>query len=200
MQELHGQRVADGLAVGMAVFIEPKTLHIPAKKIGSEQVEAERQSLLQALKDCEAELAAMLTPGITNDGEKEILNTHIEILRDPELQKNLLEAIDHDHWTAAKAVDDIFTASIRFFEGLDNEMFSHRAADYNDISNRLLRKLLGLESGSGVHSHFYQDQPLPGFQASPSGCTCLHSRYLQQYFACRHHIPCFGHSGGKWSP
>ena len=181
MQELHGQRVADGLAVGMAVFIEPKALHIPATKINSEQVEAERQSLLQALRDCEAELGAMLTPGITNDGEKEILNTHIEILRDPELHKNLLEAIDHDHWTAAKAVDEIFTATTRFFEGLDNEMFSHRAADYNDISTRLLRKLLGLESEDfsalGV-------EYIPIFtKISPSQVSKLHRQGVRAFIA-----------------
>ncbi|MCD8480810.1 MAG: hypothetical protein LRZ88_11760 [Candidatus Cloacimonetes bacterium] len=108
MQELSGHRVADGLAVGLARIIEQKSFKIPKHDLGENDIAGDLQRLREATREAEADIRQMLQPSIVNDSEREILSTHIEILNDPELSKNLEEAISKDKRPVARAVHDIF--------------------------------------------------------------------------------------------
>ena len=45
----------------------------------------------------------------------------------------------------AKAIDLAFEKAIIFFQGMENEMFSQRAIDFEDVKKRLLHKVLPQE-------------------------------------------------------
>lgn len=174
MQILCGQKVAEGLAVGLAAYIEHKALRIPSRSITAEEVSEELKRLQASLDQCKEELSQMLVPGITNESEREILATHIEILDDPELKMKVQEAVSEELHSAAQAVHSVFQATVDFFEGLDNEMFRQRAADYQDVGQRVLSKILGkvADSFSALGS---EDIPILT-EVTPSQVSELHRK------------------------
>lgn len=179
MQELHGQKIADGCAMGLATFIEPRKLEIPSHNLSPEETSQELKRLQNAFEVCEAELSQMLSPNLVNASEREILNTHIEILNDPELKKTLHQAIMQDLQPAARAVDNIISATMRFFEDLDNDLFKQRAADYQDLGHKLISQLLGDASDSfaALNSEY-----IPIFsKISPSQVSLLHRKGVRAF-------------------
>ncbi|MCB5266681.1 MAG: phosphoenolpyruvate--protein phosphotransferase [Candidatus Cloacimonetes bacterium] len=177
MQELFGLKVSAGLAVGLAYFVENRSQKIGLEKIPEKEISKELKRLQSALTECKEDLTDLLTTGITNESEREILTTHIDILNDPELIKNIQEAISHDLFSATKAVQDIFRATAAFFENLDSDMFRQRAADYQDVEHRLLSKLLGEEQDI---FHELDSQHIPILtEIKPSQVSMLHRRGIR---------------------
>ena len=181
MQELSGHRVADGLAVGLARIIEQKSFKIPKHDLGENDIAGDLQRLREATREAEADIRQMLQPSIVNDSEREILSTHIEILNDPELSKNLEEAISKDKRPVARAVHDIFSATTAFFESLGNDMFKQRAADYKDVGNRLLAKLL--DDGSDVFAGLSGEHIPILTEISPTQVSALHRIGVRAFVA-----------------
>jgi phosphoenolpyruvate-protein phosphotransferase (PTS system enzyme I) len=181
MQELSGQRVAEGLAVGMARIIEHKSFKIPQHDLADSDVQGELQLLRRALQDGEKELTMMLQPSFVNDQERDILNTHIEIMRDPELIKNLEESISKDKRPAARAVHEIFSATTAFFEGLGNDMFKQRASDYQDVGNRILAKLM--DDGKDVFANLSSEHIPILTEISPTEVSALHRIGIRAFVA-----------------
>jgi len=181
MQELNGTRIAKGLAVGVATYIEDRALKIPSHQIDEKEVTSELNRLHTAIADCVHELKNIMDPGFVNDSERAILNTHIEILNDPELNKNLEEAIAKELSPAPKAVQDLFKATVDFFQSLDNDTFRQRAADYNDVKHRLLGILLG-ENAEVFNNLDSQQIPIFG-EISPSQVSLLHRKGVRAFVA-----------------
>lgn len=146
MQILFGKGVAEGVAVGLARFIEPVILSLPTHSLEASQVETELACMDQALKSVEQDLQLLLEPNLVNQSEREILETHIQILQDPEIYQYLQEAIKEKLFPAAKAVNEVFTYAINVFENIENELFRQRAADYKDVRNKLIGKILNDQS------------------------------------------------------
>lgn len=146
MEILFGKRIADGVAVGLARYIEPTILSVPTHSLLEEEVEADIHALDSAIKAVENELNILLEPNIVNQSEREILDTHIQILQDPELYQYMADAIKEKLFPAAKAVNEVYTYAIKVFENIENELFRQRAADYKDVRNKLISKILNDQS------------------------------------------------------
>ncbi|MDD3536469.1 MAG: phosphoenolpyruvate--protein phosphotransferase [Candidatus Cloacimonetes bacterium] len=146
MQILFGKRIADGVAVGLARFIEPLIISLPTHSLTEDQVEGELNSLDLALKAVEQDLNVLLEPKLVNQNEREILETHVQILQDPELYGYMTDAIKAKLFPAAKAVNEVFTYAINVFENIENELFRQRAADYKDVRDKLIKKILNDQS------------------------------------------------------
>jgi phosphotransferase system enzyme I (PtsI) len=146
MKEHSGNSIAKGLAAGIAVYINQRGMDIPLHSINLDEIQKEKEAYLQACAKSAAEIKEHLGAHSMNKNEMEILSSHLDILADPEIRKNILAKILEEYKNAALAIDEAYGEAIDFFSGMENQMFSQRAADFKDVRNRLLRKILKLES------------------------------------------------------
>jgi phosphotransferase system enzyme I (PtsI) len=73
--------------------------------------------------------------------EIEILETHIEFLLDPQIKADVFEKITRDKKNVVDAVTEIIHQTVQVFKNMNDEYMSARAADVQDIGNRILKNL-----------------------------------------------------------
>jgi phosphoenolpyruvate-protein phosphotransferase (PTS system enzyme I) len=73
--------------------------------------------------------------------EAEIVESHIAILRDPQLVEIVHERIRENHMAAESAVEHVISERSHLLERSGNELLSSRAIDIRDIGMRLRRRL-----------------------------------------------------------
>ena len=139
---LRGIGASGGVGMGQAVCLRTAALDHTSR--GYAGVEDERARLRAAACQVERDTAALAEQmrGRTEGSESAILTGQITMLRDPELELQLDQAIQAGE-TAEAAVDAVFGGYVRLFEGLEDERMRLRAADIQDLQSRLLRALLG---------------------------------------------------------
>lgn len=145
MKELKGNSIAVGLAAGRAVIVDKRLLEIPQHKISKKDLDKETEAYLNAYAESEAEIKEYIALHDLHENEKDIINTHLDILADPDIRENILTLISEKTHNVAKAIHLAFEQAIMFFKSMENEMFAQRANDFEDVRNRLLRKVLKIE-------------------------------------------------------
>ncbi len=75
---------------------------------------------------------------LTNEEEKNIINTQLMMLEDPELLKEIDNYIKENSVNAESAIDKILDVYIAMFEQMPDEYMSQRAVDIKDIKTRVL--------------------------------------------------------------
>ena len=139
---LRGIGASGGVGMGPAVCLRTAALNHTGREYTG--VEDERTRLRAAACQVERDTEALAEQmrGRTEGSEPAILTGQITMLRDPELELQLDQAIQEGE-TAEAAVDAVFGGYVRLFEGLEDERMRLRAADIQDLQSRLLRALLG---------------------------------------------------------
>lgn len=108
----------------------------------------ELQRFGDAVHTVEEELKAVSVDENLDEEIRGIFGAHLEILRDPEMTSSVKTLIQDDHVTAEYAVRSVCDTFIAMFEAIEDEYISARAADIKDISDRIVKSLLGVvESG-----------------------------------------------------
>ena len=77
-----------------------------------------------------------------------IFQAHALILEDPELHEAVRTKIEGQHLNAESALSDAAEMYVELLESLDNEYLRARAADVHDVTDRVLRILLGVAESS----------------------------------------------------
>jgi phosphotransferase system enzyme I (PtsI) len=145
MKELKGNSIAGGLAAGRAVYITRSGLEIPQHHISEQETGSEADCYLNVIAEAEREVEEYLSRLTLNSNEQDIINAHLEIIRDPELKDIVLKLIKKERHNVAKAIHTAFEQTILFFKSMENEVFAQRSIDFEDVRNRLLRKVLKLD-------------------------------------------------------
>lgn len=148
MITLTGSVINPGLSIGKARKISPQTWHIPRLHITQQETDSELKLLQSALVKVDKDIGAYLAKFKGSAADEEILRSHQLILSDPDLYALISNAISQKLESAAQAVQSAFATVVQQFKGLHNDFFAQRAADYQDVANRLLAELLGNESES----------------------------------------------------
>ncbi|MCB5262145.1 MAG: phosphoenolpyruvate--protein phosphotransferase [Candidatus Cloacimonetes bacterium] len=181
MKTLKGTGIAKGLAFGKATYIKGIKYEIPAHSISKEQSAAELAMFHEALGKSRLELQDYLQADHISDSEKEILGTHLEIVNDPDLKEQITQAITQDLHNVAKAINLSFEKAILFFKSMENEMFSQRAIDFEDVRKRILHKVLLQEHDSFAE---LDADSIPIFsEISPSEVSLLRKHNVRAYLA-----------------
>ncbi|HNX38080.1 MAG TPA: phosphoenolpyruvate--protein phosphotransferase [Candidatus Cloacimonadota bacterium] len=147
MIRLTGTTLLPGLFIGTARLISQGIQQIPSRKITAKEVNGEIEALQSALNAIEAEINLQLDNPEINDAESDILQAHLMILRDPELEKDLLFSIETELLSAPAAVQKVFDSVCRQFREMKNDYFAQRVADYKDVAQRVISSLIGVERG-----------------------------------------------------
>ncbi|MBR0599796.1 phosphoenolpyruvate--protein phosphotransferase [Sinanaerobacter chloroacetimidivorans] len=140
---LRGTGVSPGIVFGKVLIIKNEPLIIKKDKI--KNVEIEKSSLLNALENSKEELMKIKEKAMLEMGEEKaaIFDAHLNILQDPELLKNTLTEIETNSINAAYAFQTVAEQFIAIFESMDNEYMKERSADIKDVSDRVVRNILG---------------------------------------------------------
>ena len=140
-----GTGASPGIALGKALLIEHSELVIEKKNINN--IEEEIQKLEDAVKISKEELTKVKEKAFNELGEHEaeIFEAHLLVLEDPELIDSAISKIRDEKVNADYALNEIKEMFVAMFESMDNEYMRERAADIKDVTNRVLRHILGIK-------------------------------------------------------
>src|ERR1700759_2980691 len=144
----HGLRVFAGIAIGRAYLIGRDTLKAPRHHIEADDVDTEVARLYKAIAASDKQLAKIkekLASG--NEGDYHIIPAHQMMLHDEHLVGAAVGYIRDElinaEWALRRAVDDI--AGV--FDRMEDEYLRERRSDVEFVFERVLRSLLGRETG-----------------------------------------------------
>ena len=140
-----GTGASPGIALGKALVVEHKELVIEKRTITD--VDAEIAKLRDAVQVSKVELEKVKEKAAKELGEAEaeIFGAHLLVLEDPELTGAAEAKIADEKVNADYALNEIKEMFVAMFESMDNEYMRERAADIKDVTNRVLRHLLGIK-------------------------------------------------------
>ena len=140
-----GTGASPGIALGKALVIEHSELNIEKKTI--ENVDAEVEKLNAAVEESKKELEQVKERAKVELGEHEaeIFEAHLLVLQDPELIDQTVAKIRDEKVNADFALNEVKEMFVNIFESMDNEYMRERAADIKDVTNRILRHILGIK-------------------------------------------------------
>ena len=140
-----GTGASPGIALGKALVIEHSELVIEKKTI--ENIDKEIQKLESAVKVSKEELTKVKEKALAELGEHEaeIFEAHLLVLEDPELIGSAISKIRDEKVNADYALNEIKEMFVAMFDSMDIEYMRERAADIKDVTNRVLRHILGIK-------------------------------------------------------
>lgn len=170
---LQGVAAAPGQAIGPAHRLVAHALEVPRRSIAPRKVAAEIRRFRQALSAARGEIRELrqrLATGGEDPGDQ-ILASHLMILQDRELQREIVEAIKAERFHAPYVVRRVFQAKAHYLETLPSELFRSRAADIRDVRDRLVGQLLG--RGRSSIAHVPEGSVLIASEIAPSEVASL---------------------------
>lgn len=144
--KINGIGTSKGMAIGTAFIYKKQKLDVALKPI--ESVETELLLYEAALKKSTEQLKQIIEQTKLQIGEKEsqIFEAHLLLLEDEEFYGVARDMISEQGVNATYATEQANRSFKALFQAMDNVYMRERAADMNDLSQRILRNLLGIES------------------------------------------------------
>ncbi len=140
MRILNGIAASGGISSGKALVFTHTNFEASKEKIEPSKVKEELKKFDIAIEKSIAE-TQVLFDSIDDAVRKEILETHIIMLQDPEYISEIKESISIHYQNAAWAVESVSASLIATLEASDVEMVRERAVDLSDISRRIIDNL-----------------------------------------------------------
>jgi len=145
---LSGRAAAPGADVAPAFVLAPQPVLTKLPEVASGAPEEEATRLLGALQRAEAELRELAERVAESAGEEEgeIFEAHAEFAADPELARLTEEAV-RAGTSAERAVVGAFETFRELLVASASEYLAARAADLDDVRDRVVKILLGMSTG-----------------------------------------------------
>ncbi|MGC8721947.1 MAG: phosphoenolpyruvate--protein phosphotransferase [Caldisericaceae bacterium] len=147
MKKLEGIAVSKGIALGNAFIYESSEIKIEAEK---DEVSYDDKIALfnKAIEETKAEINYLYnTLKESNPEEAEIFQAHLLFLDDPSIIE-IVKARLKEGFNLPYSISVAFEESARTMEQMSSEYFRERAQDIRDVSNRLIRNVLGIKKVS----------------------------------------------------
>lgn len=146
MRHLKGLATSPGIGIGKVFIYKEAELKIEKTKI--KNIDAEMARLELALNKATAEINNLYKITLDTVGEKEaqIFTAHKMILRDPEFLRAVKNKLKDEKINIEWAVNEVANFFISKFENIEDEYLKARTVDLKDVSKRLLRILLNIET------------------------------------------------------
>lgn len=141
---LNGTAASEGIGIGRVMLIEEHSLEYTPYTVTDTEAESQRyKNAVEAFCDNTAAQAENLRKS-AGDKEAEILEGHIQIIKDPYLSGEIDKLIS-DGQCAEAALEHMCDMFIAMFSAADDELTQQRAADVKDIKSGVLSILLGIK-------------------------------------------------------
>ena len=173
---LHGFAVSPGFSEGFAHYLG-KSIgfdQIEQRRSGDPQRELERLSGAIATAREEVRRLADGFRGLSGPDEA-ILETHLMLLEDAVFFDRVSSLIG-DGYAAESALKQAVEEHVSVFRDMEDAYFQERAVDVEDAGRRVLRALLGLETGT---RQFWKPTVLVASELSPVDLVALRQEHLE---------------------
>lgn len=141
---LYGIAASEGIGIGRVMLIEEHSLEYTPKTITDTEAESQRyKNAVETFCDNTKAQAENLRSS-AGEKEAEILEGHIQIIKDPYLSGEI-EKLISDGQCAEAALEHMCDMFIAMFSAADDELTQQRAADVKDIKSGVLSILLGVK-------------------------------------------------------
>ncbi|MCG8539012.1 MAG: phosphoenolpyruvate--protein phosphotransferase [Clostridia bacterium] len=142
---VQGTGASPGIALGKVLVIKNEEIAIEKKQIDS--IEEEKNRFVEAIEKSKLELIEIRDKAMKEFGKDKsaIFDAHLLVLEDPELMSSTINRIESEKLNVEYAFKQIIDQFVSVFEAMDNEYMKERASDIRDVSDRVLRKLLGIK-------------------------------------------------------
>jgi len=175
---LRGIGTSNGIGIGHAVLIEDCLTPVKTEKITD--VASEKERLIQAKEDFIIETEGMIEnlqkKLAADENTPLVLKNQIYLIKDEELFTSIMNFIANEHLCAEKAVEETCKFYAALFASMDNELIRQRAADLEDLKNRLIRVLSGTSKND--LSHLAQDTVIVASQLHPSVTAMMDTAHV----------------------
>ncbi|MBL0739842.1 phosphoenolpyruvate--protein phosphotransferase [Chryseolinea lacunae] len=141
--EIRGVVASPGIAIGRA--------HVLRKRdaVSTGILLKDESEVLRAIEKFELAVQASVEEvkslkrqrGLSNE-EVDILETHIEFLTDPQIKADVFREITKNKKNVIDSVIDVIHKTVDMFRNMDDDYLRTRAADIQDIGDRILKNLL----------------------------------------------------------
>lgn len=163
---MKGIGVSPGIAIGKAFVIQKKEAALTGILLNNPaEIQAAIERFELAISNAIIEVEVIKNTPSLSDHDIAILETQIELLSDPEIRDSVVEKIEAEHKNPNDAILEVIAGFVQVFKSMDDEYMRARAADVQDIGNRILKSLNGQSSGNHV---FEPDTIIIADDLSPS--------------------------------
>ena len=142
MRIFKGIAASEGLAKGKALVHHQASMAAEKQHILSDGVAAELEKFRTALASAKRLLEEHNTTDIAKDS-REILETHLLMLEDPEYIQQIEDYIRTNLVCSQWAVDAVTTNMVNLLEATNDEVLRERAVDFRDVSLHLIDAIKG---------------------------------------------------------
>ena len=142
--QINGIAASDGVGIAPAYLLTKPNLNFEKYHISDPNSEKARlhrafDKIIQKLKDTKKKLVDKL-----NAEDLAIFDTHIAILNDPEMIKQVENRITNQRLNAESAFTEVITKMIKVLQAMTgNEYMQERATDFQNIQDQVLAELEG---------------------------------------------------------
>lgn len=145
---LKGIPASAGITIGpIYMYTVDSTQYTAITEHGAENPDSEWQCFNQALEHSKDQVIALRDRTLAELGPEkaEIFASHVSILKDPEFLSEIRKKIFNEHKSAVTAVRETGEIFIELLKQLQDDLFSGRIHDIQDIVNRLVQNIQGNE-------------------------------------------------------
>lgn len=143
---LIGKSASQGIAIGNALVLRSQSINIEEGHVSD--TEREKNRFDKALEKSASEIQKLRDKVLATLGsdKAQIFEAHLLILEDPELTDSVREKITYEKVKATKALHEVSSMFISMFESMEQEYMRERVLDIKDVTERIQRNLLGIQS------------------------------------------------------
>jgi phosphotransferase system enzyme I (PtsI) len=171
MLERSAVTINAGIFIGKVKKLYPRKYSIAQKYINNKAIATEIYRLEEAISRAERDISSFLNSTNLAERDKDIIKTHLLILRDPEIIASLTNRITDDLYTAIHAVNHTFNTIVEFF--------AQRVGDYKDVANRIMSSLSEEDNEDLFHPDPNDVILMP--EITPSRVTSLAKHGIKAY-------------------
>lgn len=145
MKTIKGIAASKGIAIGNVLCYKSNSASVPTREDCDVATETVRFKL--AVSEAIEALGVLREGALAAVGEKQAMLFEIQaiMLRDPDYISGVVDTITKKTCNAEHAVQKTADSFARLFNDMEDEYLRERAADVKDVSDRVLRRLMGIE-------------------------------------------------------
>ena len=167
MECLKGTAVSKGVAYGKVfVYVEPEV------KISTQKTEEVKKEL-KRFSSARQSVRCSLNKLKNRSDNKDVIDAHIAMVDDL-IFEEMVEGYIKKNATAECAVLLVRNELCKTFESMSDEYLKERSADIKDVSNKIIRALLGVDEDIKLVEHVI----LMAYELSPSQAISIDKEYL----------------------
>ena len=140
-----GNKVGNGLALGKVYIINTKIPELKEKRLATlEELTKEKEELKEVLDSVVKDYEELETNAVSDD-IKQLCNFYKILLNSKSLITSMEEVIDEEKCDKITAITKVMKRKAEELSLVDNAYLKERSKDIEDVTNKLIRKALGIK-------------------------------------------------------